>query len=123
MHDACLCRELGELEGRLRDGEIEKAVDEGKKRKGIIGDSDAKCCDPRQGSDIGPGIGRAPCLDRACDLAALGLMNDARQHAAHASAGAGDGELHRHHTPSTITISASPALTRLALAAWYSGEL
>jgi hypothetical protein len=29
----------------------------------------------------------------------------------------------RSHTPSTKTISASAAVTRMALAAWYSAEL
>ena len=46
MDDPRLRREIAQIERRLRHGEIDKAVNAGEERQGIVGDRDAERADP-----------------------------------------------------------------------------
>ena len=90
VHEARLGGKLDQRQRRLRHGEVDDAVDMGEQRDGVIGDGNVQPPDAGKLAHVGADMGRALRLQPARHFGSGRLVDDARQHPAHAARGSGD---------------------------------
>ena len=85
VHDACLRGEFHQSQGRLRHGEVDDTVHMGEQRNGIVGDRHVKPPHSRKFAHVGAHMRRTLRFQPACNFGTRRLVDDARQHPAHAA--------------------------------------
>ena len=85
VHDARLGGEFHQRQGRLRHGEVDDTVHMGEQRDGVIGDRHVKPPDSGKFAHVAAHMRRTLRFQPACNFSTRRLVDDARQHPAHAA--------------------------------------